>query len=68
MNVKVQEVLLQERYGYMAGIIGIGHQDFEKIRVKNIFYIEKERIRKYRFAFRGNEVLIASMKNGKFCL
>ena len=26
---------------YMAGTIGIGHQDFERIRMENIFYIDK---------------------------
>ena len=27
----------------MAGTVGIGHQDFEKIRMENIFYIDKTR-------------------------
>lgn len=27
--------------GSMVGKVGIGHQDFEKIRMKNIFYIDK---------------------------
>ena len=26
---------------YMARTVGIGHQDFEKVRVKNNFYIDK---------------------------
>lgn len=43
----------------MARVVGSGHQDFETVRRKNNFYIDKtEFIKAYGFAFEGKNVLI----------
>lgn len=49
---------------YIIGKAAIGLQNFETVRTRNIFYVDKtilpENIRKYGFAFEGKKCLIGS--------